>query len=446
VSGAPDRTAGKLEREIEAALKPGRYVSERASLSFVDSLWKVGTRVAELVQSAPELAVDLYQAFLAGCHEKAEEVDDSGGCFGDFAGALACGWVTARQAAGGATADQTVTRLLAWMDDDQYGFFHRLETKVADVLDEAGLAEFTDRIRVRFDAASQAAAISGDRSDQGHARSWAEALRTLYTAQGDVEAYAGLTEQTSLSAGDCHRLATMLDRLGEPARALSWVERGFEIDSQAPSGSFARLELAELKPRLLHKLGREDEAVELAWAAFGKHPGRYTYDNLMELVPEADRDTWHERAIQAAMGGTDLDQLVHLLLRTREIGRLAELVRASADEALQACHQAGPAAQELEPEYADQAARLWRAAGMRILTDRRSRRYATALRHFANARRCYERAELSADWQRLADDVHANATTSFLDRFEQLVTGSGPGPRPSFLDRAKARWATPDSD
>jgi hypothetical protein len=35
---------------------------------------------------------------LAGCNAKAEEVDDSDGEFGMFAGGLYCGWIAARQA------------------------------------------------------------------------------------------------------------------------------------------------------------------------------------------------------------------------------------------------------------------------------------------------------------------------------------------------------------
>jgi hypothetical protein len=39
----------------------------------------------------------LYEAFVAGCTEKADEVDDSSGEFGSFVIGLVRGWVAARR-------------------------------------------------------------------------------------------------------------------------------------------------------------------------------------------------------------------------------------------------------------------------------------------------------------------------------------------------------------
>jgi hypothetical protein len=44
--------------------------------------------------------VTLCETFLAGCNAKAEEIDDSDGELGMFAGGLFCGWIKARQYAG----------------------------------------------------------------------------------------------------------------------------------------------------------------------------------------------------------------------------------------------------------------------------------------------------------------------------------------------------------
>jgi hypothetical protein len=145
-----------MEAEIERALDPRRFVSDRGCFRFVDGLEQVAAAIGRLVTDDPERAATLYETFLAGCHEKADEVDDSSGSFGTFAQSLFSGWITARQAAG-ACPQQTTARLLAWMDNDQYGFCHRLEREIAGVFDEAGLAAFIDQIRSRFEAADRAA-------------------------------------------------------------------------------------------------------------------------------------------------------------------------------------------------------------------------------------------------------------------------------------------------
>jgi hypothetical protein len=92
-----------------------------------------------LISTEPARAAALYEAFLAGCFAKAEEVDDSSGSLGVFAAGLFCGWAWSWQAAG-SDPGQTAARLLVWMDDDPYGFCLGPEKDLAGVLDEAGLA------------------------------------------------------------------------------------------------------------------------------------------------------------------------------------------------------------------------------------------------------------------------------------------------------------------
>jgi hypothetical protein len=65
VSGAAGRAADPVERRIEAALAPGRFVSDRACVSFVGELEAVEREIAGLVEVAPGRAVALYEAFLA---------------------------------------------------------------------------------------------------------------------------------------------------------------------------------------------------------------------------------------------------------------------------------------------------------------------------------------------------------------------------------------------
>jgi hypothetical protein len=68
-----------------------------------------------------------------------------------------------------------------------------------------------------------------------------------------------------------------------------------------------------------------------------------------------------------------------------------------------------------------------------------------ALRYFERAKHCYQQADQTAEWQRVVDEVHAEhrRKTSFLSRFDDIASESEPAPQPSFLSRAKTRWATP---
>ena len=448
MSGAAGQAADPVEQRIEAALAPGRFVFDRACFSFVGDLEAVEREIADLVEVAPGRAVALYEAFLAGCYEKADEVDDSSDSLGMFVTSLCCGWVQARQAAG-AAADETATRLLEWVDDDPFGFCYRLERDVAKVLDAVGLAALASQVRTRLDKVSTAGlkTESDESLERDPARRrLAEVLRTLYRQQGDLEAYLGLAQETGLTAADCHAVAVMLAARGAPGQALSWVERGIELDSTAPHSSFSGHELAALKPGLLKELGRDRETLEVVWARYRQQPSKYSYDDLMQLVPSPERAEWHERAIRAAMAA-DPSSLIGLLCETGEIERLAEVVRGSSDDALEAVshYVLEPAATRLEQTQPGVAARLWRAVGMRVVNAGKSKYYDAAIRGLARSRRCYEQAGLTADWQQVVSLVRGrhHRKIGFMLGFEAMVEGSGDGVEPSFLERAKARWGRP---
>jgi uncharacterized Zn finger protein len=273
-------------------------------------------------------------------------------------------------------------------------------------------------------------------------------LRTVYLAQKNVDAYVALSNATELTGQDCHALATMLVTRRKPAEALSWVERGLALDKKVPHGSMAGHDLAHLKRDLLTKLGRGNEALDAAWAEFRAHPSKYSYDDLMKYVPKTERRSWHEKAIEAAKG-TDLQSLIELLLETKETERLAAVVGPSKDAALEGVshYATEPAAKKLEKTHPAVAARLWCAQGMRVVNAKKSKYYDAALSNFERARRCYEKAGLVADWQRVVSKVRSehHRKTGFMSGFEEIVAGSGPSERPSFLERAKARWGSRQS-
>lgn len=70
MSGTSRRVVGRPEREIEAVLDPGRLASDQACFSFVGDLEDVAAEVATLLETMPAQAVELYEAFLAGCYEE----------------------------------------------------------------------------------------------------------------------------------------------------------------------------------------------------------------------------------------------------------------------------------------------------------------------------------------------------------------------------------------
>jgi len=169
---------GRWERRIESALQPDAFIPYGAAFAFVRGLETLEEELASWAPAEPVAAVDVYEAFLAGCHEKAEEIDDSGGNFGEFVQELLGGWVRARQAAG-ANPDDTATRLVRRMEEDRYGYCYGLERELVKAFDVSGLSAFACASRARFEAAPGPGSPSVRPDPERSRGRWAEVLRVL---------------------------------------------------------------------------------------------------------------------------------------------------------------------------------------------------------------------------------------------------------------------------
>ncbi len=433
-----------MAQAVEDALAPGWFVEDRACFSFVGDVEDVEATIAGIVPAEPGRAEWLYESFIAGCYAKGDEVDDSSGSFGMFVATLFCGWVKARQA-GAADPEDTAAQLLAWMDDDPFSFWHGLEKDLAEVLDEAGLAALARQVRARLDAPD---GPQPSRRDYARLR-YREILGALYAGQQDVGAYISLAGERGFTAQDCRVVVGMLIARGDWEESLSWADRGIEIDAATPHGSFAGHELADLRRELLQKTGRADEALESAWTQFRKSPSTYSYDELMKFVPGQDRRAWHQKAIDEAIQAADHfpAPAMGLLVQANETGHLAGLVDSQTDGDLQRMSHFAlePAAESLEQAHPGAAARLWCAAGLRVVNAGKSKYYPAALENLARAKRCYVAAGLDADWLQVIDEVRARHSrkTGFMRGFEEVAGDTESAPAPSFLENARARWVPP---
>ena len=197
-------------------------------------------------------------------------------------------------------------------------------------------------------------------------------------------------------------------------------------------------------------LGRVGEALEWAWAEYCAHPDRFSFDRLMAFVPAAASPAWREKAVVAALDTGGLRPLVELLVHTGETERLADLIGQSPYSAVQGLshYMAEPAGRSLEPGHPLAAARTWRAQGMRILAGRKSPQYEAAVDYFGRAERCYAWADRIGEWRETVAQVHTEHGRKgrFMPRFQTLVQDADTERHPSFLERARSRWALPDPD
>jgi hypothetical protein len=441
VSPRKRRPIDPFEQAIETVLNPGSFISYDSAWSFVNDVQDVANDIEKIIGQEPERAANLFETFIAACHEKADEIDDSSGNFGMLVDDLFRDWIKARQAAG-ADRDETAKSLLAWMENDTYGFCFNLDREAVKVLDRKGLDAFLRVIREKFESSPTKDDEKKERF-QGYARRrWGGALKTLLVAQNNVDGYIALCDETELKAEDCQAIAEMYRSKRRPDDALGWVERGLEIARSDSRNSFYEHQLHEIKRALLAKLGRAREALQLAWTEFEQHPSTFSYKELMRYVPAGEKKTWHKKAMKISENG-DLSSQIELWLEQKEIDRLVARLRMARDEELEdlSHYSTGPLARKLKRSHPDIAARVYRALCMRIVNAGKSKYYEAALENIEHAKKCYKKAGLDADWKLVVADIRKQhyRKKGFMAGFEKIVSGTPKRIEPTFIERAKAR-------
>ncbi|HSF15652.1 MAG TPA: hypothetical protein VLK65_08870 [Vicinamibacteria bacterium] len=409
---------------MEPALRPGRFVRQGESFAFVKGLERLAGQIDPLVSSEPERAANLYEALLVGCYAKAEEVDDSGGSFGDFMQRLCCRWVLARQS-GSRPPEETARILVRWIDTDEFGYTSDLDDDIVGVLDEKGLAAFVRLSRARFEEASkEAGRRMGKIGREASYRKWAGVLRACYQAQNDAFSYIRLCKETGARGKDCLAISNMFEVHGDTRQALLWVQRGLQIELTSSRHDVSVYDLKDRERALLMVLGHPEEALARAWRDFEVRPHSFTYGELMRYVPDAERREWHERAMGRARRG-DLTSSVELYLETRETERLIEHVTGVTEDALREVRPKvlRKAAERLQRDHAGVSARLYAALAMRIVGERNSKYYPLALSHLKKAKLCYEKAGLTPGWVALVEEVRSRhyRKSSFMPDFERIL-------------------------
>jgi len=331
-----------------------------------------------------------------------------------FAEQLYCDWISARQAMD-AEPHETAEIILECMEDDDYGFCCDLGPRLPRVLDRKGL---TALVRVVQDRIGRHEAGS-----YAHRR-LAGILRAVYRHRQDVAAYSALCEQEgTVSPEDCESLAEIYLERKRFEEALGWVERGL-----APDGGLTRSwNLPKMRRLILQKLGRGEEALAVAWDDYERHPSESRYDELMKYVPKPERAAWRERAI-AALDKVELWDRIEVLVKARELDRLADLVEHTPRQALVGLshYVTEPAAKALSRSHPLEAAKLHAAMGLRIVDAAKSKYYREAVLNFASARNLLLDAGHAADWTALATEVRQRHSRKygFMSGFERIERGA----------------------
>lgn len=437
---------GPLLLAIEESLDRGRFVSYKATGAFVEGLERVKSQIDNLVKQGDAVrAVSLYELFMAGCFEKMEELDDSDGNMGMFFEELFCCWVMARQSAN-LKPEETVNQILKLMDNDEYGLCYKIENKLVAILDKEEIFYLEKRVYARFEEVflkeKEGQKTIYDFSPE--VRNNADILKAIYIARKKTDEYLGLCRKIGITPKDCEAIVNIYKLKQQWEKALYFVNEGLSLEKGKSWPNQSNLGLSDLKRELLVMLGRKGEALQMAWREFIESPSGYSYEELMKYVSKEDKELWYRRAVQVAQKEPLDTGIIALFLMTKELGILSERILSASNDKLEELgyYALKDAVEKLSDNHWAAAAKIYRALGVGILNNGRSKYYKYALHNFERAKNLYQKANLEKEWLSIEDVVHKNhfRKQKFMEDFEFIAAGKPLEREASFLETARNRW------
>jgi uncharacterized Zn finger protein len=334
------------------------------------------------------------------------------------------------------------------MSNDNYGFCYGIEKNAVKVFNKAGLKVFAEIADEEWtkELAKVQVQEKGDKKTPGSFRlRWLwNVLRAIYLEQRDAERYLAVAKKMGLTPRDCEALAEINEKRRKPEEALTWVDRGLQLEKEGRWPNDSSWGLPDKKRKLLKQLGRGEDALASAWNEFQEHPSKYSYQTLIKYVPRGQQSEWHAKVLKVAEAA-DLDDAIELYVETKEWERLAQLVREAKPAALEdlSHYTTEPAAKKLEKMDPEAAGKLYCALGLRILNSKKSKYYGAALDNFDRAKKCFQKAGLEKQWDALVGQVRSEHSrkSGFIPSFEALLTRGSLPRQQSFLERARKRRA-----
>lgn len=320
----------RLRQAVQAALRPRRFVPYSEAAGWASDVLDVLDEVSALITSGlPTEAKSLVEAVLDNVPHALEQVDDSGGEGTEIIDRLATLHLEACRVLRPDPLE-LAGELFERASEDAFGTFNSADKTYADLLGEAGLAEYYRLAEAAYARLPPVAQDQRDTQIVSRQRLMGILDRSAERA-GDLDRRIALRRATLTDARDYLSLARFCLEQGQSELALQIAQDGawlFE-DRRAT-------ELVEFLAERLTANGRREDAIAALWRGFKTEPAFSLFQALAQLnAPEAaDRALRILRQRQEAASKTDrwrLGALVEIeldmLMASKPLGEGWEAVR-----------------------------------------------------------------------------------------------------------------------
>jgi uncharacterized Zn finger protein len=278
VATADDQTLFvQFKKAITEATRTHGFVEYREARAWAAKIEHVLEQIEALIQSGrADLVLRLLDHFYARMDDALNNIDDSDGQGGGVY-AKACEIHLASCRASKPEPVALARELFGRELDSDWDFFHSASETYADVLGDAGLAEYRRLANEAWRTIKPLRA--GGRQvhdDQSSARYRLGAVLECFAARdGDVDARIAIRAKDLSTAYAYLGIAQLCLNHGRDAEALKWAEEGLWQFEDHPDQR-----LVFFSADLYRRIGREKDADELLWQTFERLPSIELYRRL----------------------------------------------------------------------------------------------------------------------------------------------------------------------
>jgi uncharacterized Zn finger protein len=267
----------QFKKAITEATRTHGFVEYREVHAWAEKIERILEQIEALIQSGrADLVLRLLDYFYARMDDALNNMDDSDGQ-GGAVYAKACEIHLSACRASKPEPVALARELFGREVDSDWDFFHGASETYADVLGDAGLAEYR-RLANEAWRTIKPLRAGGRRAhdDQFSARYRLGAVLESFAARdGDVDARIAIRTMDLSTAYDYLEIARLCLDHGREADGLKWAEEGLWQFEDQPDQRLVFF-LADLYRRI----GRENDADELLWQTFDRLPSSELYLRL----------------------------------------------------------------------------------------------------------------------------------------------------------------------
>jgi tetratricopeptide (TPR) repeat protein len=278
--GDAKRLEKQLCRAIDGATRTGGFVGPDEVDDWADEVGAALEAIAQLAGAGHgTLAMELALHAIDRIEGAIEEIDDSGGHGSgllEYAGDIHLAACLVAKPDPITFARKLFPRQL----DEQYDTFYRAVVRYAEVLGEAGLAEYR---RLAIEAWEKLPPQTRKPATGGESDRLVDILDFFAERDGDVETRIALRSRNLSTSSDYLKLAKFCLAEGRAEEALRRAEEGLWMFEDGRPDERLVLFVVDL----LAKAGRKEDAATHLWKAFEKSPSVDLYRQIKKLSGKA---------------------------------------------------------------------------------------------------------------------------------------------------------------